>query len=432
MGMENKLLFESLVRDLDKGLQPSPLIRAIISTFSIFRALSPKDHVPNFETVIGPFTGQSPTLDKVMIRKALKSLDAFTYFERKRLKSPTFFMSTKGGVNANIAYLSIGLDLIALMRNPTIYVSVFKYAFRLRYFHYISVLILMSIICLPLILFPIDLSLGRLGLIKELRGKCRIVGITNNWVQILLRPLHDCIYSFLDTKVPEDGTNNQLQPVRNLLDLKVYPEFQSVDLSAATDRLPVILQADILTELGLPGELWRKLLRYPYEFKGKQYLYEVGQPMGAYSSFAMLALTNHVIMHSALVDAGISLQRDENGNRIPMYAILGDDVAIASQKLAESYNKLMNIVLGVVINPIKGFDGKMIEFAKNWFYSTGVNLTPLGAKAMMQAIRNPLFITSVIADYNKKEYDSILKLELSVLSKWLRKLFDKNDLSQAK
>jgi len=431
MGLENKLLFESLVRDLERGLQPSAFIRALISTFSIFRALSPKDHIPNFETVTGQFKGLSPTLDKDLIRSALKSLDAFTYFENKRLKSPIFFMSTKGGVNANIAYLSIGLDLIALMRNPSIYVSVFKYAFRLRYFHYISVLILVTIICLPFILFPIDLSLGRLGLIKELRGKCRIVGITNNWVQILLRPLHDCIYSFLD-KVPEDGTNDQLKPVRNLLDLKVYPEFQSVDLSAATDRLPVILQADILTELGLPGELWRKLLRYPYEFKGEQYLYEVGQPMGAHSSFAMLALTNHVIMHSALVDAGIKLLKDDNGNRIPIYAILGDDVAIASRKLAESYNKLMNTILGVVINPIKGFDGKLIEFAKNWFYSSGVNLTPLGSKAILQSIRNPLFITSVIADYNKKEYDSILKLELSVLSKWLSKLFNKNDLSSAK
>lgn len=432
MGLENKLFFESLLRDLEKGLQPTPYIRALISVFSIFRALSPKDHIPNFNTVTDPFMGLSPTLEKGMIHKALKSLDAFTYFEQKRLKSPMFFMSTKGGVNANIAYLSIGLDLIALMRNPSIYVSVFRYALKLNYFHYLSVLILGSIICLPLILFPIDLSLGRLGLIKELRGKCRIVGITNNWVQILLRPLHDCIYSFLNTKVPEDGTNDQLQPVRNLLDLKIYPEFQSVDLSAATDRLPVILQADILTALGLPGELWRKILRYPYEFKGIQYLYEVGQPMGAYSSFAMLALTNHVIMHSALVDAGISLQRDDNGNRIPIYAILGDDVAIASQKLAESYNKLMSTILGVVINPIKGFDGKLIEFAKNWFYHNGVNLTPLGSKAILQAIRNPLFITSVIADYNKKEYDSILKLELSVLSKWLSKLFNKNDLTSAK
>jgi len=59
-------------------------------------------------------------------------------------------------------------------------------------------------------------------------------------------------------------------------------------------------------------------------------------------------------------------------------------------------------------------------------------MTPLGSKAIMQAIRNPLFITSVIADYNKKEYNSILKLELSVLSKWLSKLFNKNDLSSAK
>jgi len=48
----------------------------------------------------------------------------------------------------------------------------------------------------------------------------------------------------------------------------------------------------------------------------------------------------------------------------------------------------------------------------------------------MRAIRNPLFITAVLADYFKKEYNSILKLELSVLTKILKSIFDKEDMQQ--
>jgi hypothetical protein len=68
-----------------------------------------------------------------------------------------------------------------------------------------------------------------------------------------LKPLHDSIYSFLSS-FSEDGTNDQLNPVRLMLEKFPNQEYHSVDLSSATDRLPVILQADLLTALGLPGE----------------------------------------------------------------------------------------------------------------------------------------------------------------------------------
>jgi hypothetical protein len=92
----------------------------------------------------------------------------------------------------------------------------------------------------------------------------------------------------------------------------------------------------------------------------------------------------------------------------------------------------MNYILGVVINPIKGFEGNLIEFAKNWFHTKGQNLTPLGSKSLMRSIRNPLFITAVLTDYNKKDYNSILQLELSVLIKIMEKIFDKEGLQQWK
>jgi hypothetical protein len=80
--------------------------------------------------------------------------------------------------------------------------------------------------------------------------------------------------------------------------------------------------------------------------------------MGAYSSFAILALANHVIVQLAMIDSGI--------NYLPstgQYAVLGDDVAINSDKVGRNYSDLMTS-LGVEVNPVKGFLGSLIEFAK--------------------------------------------------------------------
>jgi hypothetical protein len=51
----------------------------------------------------------------------------------------------------------------------------------------------------------------------------------------------------------------QMLGVHNLSDLK-GKRVQSLDLSAATDRLPIKLQVQILQQLGYPGALWKELL----------------------------------------------------------------------------------------------------------------------------------------------------------------------------
>jgi len=425
IGIKGKVIFESLINDLNNNLPPKPISRALISVLSIFRAMSPKVHIPKFSTITDPFKGQCDTLPVNDIRGALNSLGALTYFENRKLESPTFFLSYKGGANSSVAFLSVGLDLIALMRNPSIWFNMVKFSLFHRFYYFALVMIVLSIILFPLILFPIDLVLGRLGIIEELRGKTRVIGITDQWTQWLFKPLHDVLYSFLDT-LSVDGTREQHGPVKRLLE-GGFSEFYSIDLSAATDRLPVSLQEDILNLLGLGGTLWRNILKRPYYYQGQPFNYSVGQPMGAYSSFAMLSLTNHVIMGVAM--NSLKLTYDDSK---PLYAILGDDVAIANEPLAFNYQWLMDSVLGVVINPIKGFEGNLIEFAKNWFYKSGVNLSPLGSKALLRSIRSPLFITSVIADYRLKQFPDSLKLELQVLTTFLGKLFNKEKFSQWK
>lgn len=397
---------------------PSRLImfgRAIISLISLFRVQCP-EHELKFGTVTDPWKGTGSLTD-TEIRAALTAMNLGRL--KFKLKSPKFIWSNKSGVNARFAFLSVGLDLLALISNPKIWIGIIKYCIHVRYIIFPIIFILLSILMLPLWLFNYcremflsegaNLKLGRLAIIKELRGKARVVGITDAWTQMLFKPLHDLIYDRLGD-LPEDGTKDQLAPVKRLLSNLKEPHAVSVDLSAATDRLPVELQARILDCMGLPGTVWREILARPYEYMDKEYVYAVGQPMGAYSSFAMLALTNHLIMYAAANRIGLRVVKGAG-----LYAILGDDVAISRGDLSSEYNKIMQL-LGVEINPIKGFTGKILEFAKNLFHVSGTNLSPISAKVVLRAARDPIYIVPLINDYINKGYWIILNTTLSNLT----------------
>lgn len=133
--------------------------------------------------------------------------------------------------------------------------------------------------------FHSSLCLGRLAEIPEAAGKVRVVGITDIWTQSLLRPLHDAIYRLLKSLVT-DGTYDQLAPIRRLYE-RDHSELYSFDLTAATDRMPVDLQIQVLQCLVNDefAKHWGNLLvGRPWYKKGVPYYYSVGQPMGALSS----------------------------------------------------------------------------------------------------------------------------------------------------
>lgn len=96
------------------------------------------------------------------------------------------------------------------------------------------------------------LFMGKLAVVFDQAGKARVVAISNFWVQCMLRPLHLAIFSLL-RRIPMDGTHDQEAPLRLLIaEAPVGTKFYSFDLSAATDRLPIDIQRDILNILS-PG-----------------------------------------------------------------------------------------------------------------------------------------------------------------------------------
>jgi hypothetical protein len=234
--------------------------------------------------------------------------------------------------------------------------------------------------------------LGRLSLVEE-PGKMRVVAMVDCLTQWLLYPLHRFIFDKILKVLPQDGTFDQQKPIKRLLGLmseKGLYECFSYDLSAATDRLPVILQEFLLAQFTSRefAHHWRNLLSSRYyaipkwtkDFipswspeamrKSGVVRYAVGQPMGAYSSWAMLALVHHAIVQFAAKRANVVGWFD-------LYAVLGDDVVIGNRSVANEYTKVMEAI-GVNIGFHKSIISKnrSLEFAKRFYYK-GVEVTPL-------------------------------------------------------
>jgi len=227
-----------------------------------------------------------------------------------------------------------------------------------------------------------DLPVGKLSLKKEAAGKVRVFAMVTVWDQAVLRPIHNGLFGWLKTVI-NDGTFDQNASVRRCM-TKVALTGKSFgyDLTAATDRLPLKMQIAIINAL-LPGlgELWAALLvnreyglnghkEFP-EATGK-YKYSVGQPMGALSSWAMLAVTHHMLAQDAAWRARLAAGPDFHDPHgfwkdgwYSGYEVLGDDIVFFEENVAHEYLALMEFI-GVPINLSKSVisKNKTFEFAK--------------------------------------------------------------------
>jgi len=265
---------------------------------------------------------------------------------------------------------------------------------------------------------PQGVYAGKLSTKKEPAGKIRVFAMVTVWDQMVLKPIHDMCFAFLKG-LPNDGTFDQHRSeLRARSKALLAGRSYGYDLTAATDRLPVFLQAMILNliipELGnnwsllltrrqyylyIPSELYgsfgipkgrveqERLLKrggkvpnvltfagvdvpVMYDSEGKPYVvlnYSVGQPMGALSSWAMLAVTHHFLVQFAY----------RRAYKVPMslpftadtwytgYELLGDDIILFDQLVAQEYLILLDEI-GVPINTTKSVVATVpvTEFAK--------------------------------------------------------------------
>jgi hypothetical protein len=232
---------------------------------------------------------------------------------------------------------------------------------------------------------------GKLAPKFEPAGKIRIFAMVDSWTNWFMKPIHDLLFDQILPRIPQDGTFDQLAPVKALLKSKSYTGLYSLDLSAATDRLPATLQRDLLKEL-LDNNLanaWYGLMtdrHFVMAAKGLPVLeslkYKVGQPMGALSSWAMLAITHHFIVQASAWRSGLI----KTGVWYKNYAVLGDDLVIGDLLVVEHYLKILKS-LGVEVGIHKSLlspKGLALEFAKRTFYK-GMDVSPVPFKEVAAA-----------------------------------------------
>ncbi|QMU24933.1 RNA-dependent RNA polymerase [Botryosphaeria dothidea mitovirus 1] len=377
---------------LEKGALSSRrrTIVALITILSVYRVL-PTTVKYNLDSIVQPFSGISRSFDLPDIRKAIDRLG----LKNLRLTKSKLIGSEASGPNSYKAVWGTVIDALAFIHNPTAMKALVKWMWkhnRLYLVWFFTILCIASPYYLISLVFGSErANLGRLATVYDQAGKARIVAITNWWIQFNLKPLHDAIFAAL-RRIPTDGTFDQVKPFELLISkAKPGQVFHGFDLSSATDRLPVDLQADILHLLGVDGQLWKDMLSIPWVLPDGDGTtrYRVGQPMGALSSWGMLALTHHVIVQYSSLKANVINFSD--------YCILGDDVVIANDAVAAEYLKIMDF-LGLKISVGKSVESsRFTEFAKK-LQGPGVNISPIGPGLLVRVIRDRFYLTRLITE----------------------------------
>lgn len=180
---------------------------------------------------------------------------------------------------------------------------------------------------------------GNIGFIQEPGGKLRSVANPFRVYQQVLKPLGDRLFRILKD-LPWDCTFDQTKALPVIQSaLKKRQTVHCVDLSAATDYFPLSLQLSVLK--GLFGnqeliDLFEDLSRASWRTNMKEkplIRWSRGQPMGLYPSFASFGLTH-----------GLLLLTLAKGQYHGQFFVVGDDVVILDDGLAEAYQRVLNLL----------------------------------------------------------------------------------------
>lgn len=162
-------------------------------------------------------------------------------------------------------------------------------------------------------------------------GKVRVFAIPNSFKQALLRPAHDWCMSILKG-IQMDGTYDQVRPLRRISKLR---RLFSFDLSSATDRFPLSVQALTINSIFDPLTAYSWVVcglganafscqtsssNRPDTFGLVRFA--TGQPLGLLSSWPLFALCHHFIVW-------FCSNKVYPGKVFKRYALLGDDIVIA-------------------------------------------------------------------------------------------------------
>ena len=252
--------------------------------------------------------------------------------------------------------------------------------------------------------------LGKLSIVHDPECKERVIAMVDYHSQLALKSIHDQLLKKLNN-FPCDRTFTQ-DPFHSW-DTGI-DKFWSLDLSSATDRFPIYLQEKLLRNIYGSDEFarsWKLILTdrdYHYPKENLTLRYSVGQPMGAYSSWVVFALTHHLVVHYAAHCCGIS---DFN-----QYILLGDDIVIKNNKVADKYKGIM-MRMGVEVSYSKthaSYD--TYEFAKRWI-KAGKEISGVPLRGIIQNVKSLRIVFSDLYEYNQRVPNYKLENSLFLVAK---------------
>jgi hypothetical protein len=243
-------------------------------------------------------------------------------------------------------------------------------------------------------------TLRRLSIVQAPDRKSRLIAILDYWSQASLKPFSDILFNILKG-IEQDCTKNQVGSY------KIFSasgeNYHSLDLKSATDRFPLEIQKMTVAYLTSDAyaDAWASLLvdneyETPTGYTERYVKYNSGQPMGAYSSWTVFALTHHIVIRMAALKCGLMHFSD--------YAVLGDDVVIKSDRVAAMY-RTMIASYGVTISEQKTHvSSDTYEFAKRW-YRDGNDLSGAQVNAFLSSNKFYLIAQEYINLFIRWKFD---------------------------
>lgn len=365
------------VNNLKVLLKDPETIRYLLTLLTVLRDTRLKS-VLLTDPITDEWKGVLPSITKREHLTILKELG----ITRKQVKWSRYHMSTKKGPSGQAIWTSIS-DLRAL---PDKLIDNIKSIAGSPLKSHIDAIQAASLdghslqeMWLTLFPHPEGKDIRKLSYFSDKEGKSRVIAILDYWSQTALKPLHDTLNGILKG-IRVDCTFNQNHF------LKVLPNqpgtrYHSIDLSNATDRMPIALQKKVIASIigRTKADAWASILTdwsYPCRERPDGVKYRTGQPMGAYSSWPAMALTHHYIVKLAALRS--------NKKDFWDYCLLGDDIVIADATVASQYRELL-VTLDMPVSEQKTHTSEIVyEFAKRWVYQ-GEEVTPYSVGGLLES-----------------------------------------------
>lgn len=306
----------------------------------------------------------------------------------------SFTFGARTGPNGP-AVLTAHLDAIAL-RASNLYETFLEVAQRVEF----PLLSSMST-CLTHKQDPKGLSIGKISFLPEKGGKTRLIAIVDFWSQQLLKGFHKALIELIVGSMGvTDSTFDQDKAFKRAKILSKGKKSFSFDLKSATDRFPYALQRTVLMVLwpDIGEKVGRLLVDREFRVKGltDPIKWAVGQPLGSYSSWPLFTLSHHLIVRFAAERVGKP--------SFQSYQLLGDDIIIWDETVAESYQSVMDEI-GVTISSQKTIitqdpHNSVGEFAKRIFQN-GIEISPL-SPTLISTLRSIYSMPAIIKELSDK------------------------------